>query len=107
MTNYNKMEKNKAEQDGARVVKNSGRGLKKGDAVLENFLIDYKFNEKSFSLTPKNWRKHRQDSIKENFKEPVIVVCFADGTTLAVVDWESVKEWKKVYDTHMEVCDYD
>jgi hypothetical protein len=102
MKNYNKMEKNEASRDGAKVVKNSGRGLKKGDAVLDNLLIDYKFNEKSFALTPKNWRKHYEDSIKENFKDPVIVVCFADGTKLAIADWELIKEWKKAYDIYME-----
>jgi hypothetical protein len=35
-------EKELAKSDGSRLVKNSGRGLKKGDAVYGKYLIEYR-----------------------------------------------------------------
>ena len=34
-------EKEEIKRDGAKAVKNSGRGMRKGDAMRNNFLIDY------------------------------------------------------------------
>ena len=48
--------------DGARPVKNSGRGLRKGDAVLYDLLIDYKDYTESFTINRKKWLKHAKDS---------------------------------------------
>ncbi len=92
MPNYNKMEKKQANKDGARIVKNSGRGVHKGDAKLGNWLIDYKFNSKTFTLNPNNWKKHRDDARNEAFRDPVIVVVFDDGTRLAIVDWDLLQD---------------
>ena len=47
-------EKEEIKKDKAKGVKNSGRGFKKGDAVLNKFLVDYKHNEKTFTLTHEN-----------------------------------------------------
>ena len=37
-------EKEEIKKDSAKAVKNSGRGLKKGDAEFHSFLLDYKHN---------------------------------------------------------------
>ena len=88
---YNRMEKKQAKKDGAKLVKNSGRGHHKGDASIPGFLIDYKFNAKSFTLNSENWEKHRSDSWKEDRKSPLIIVCFEDGSKVAMIEWEELK----------------
>ena len=40
-------EKNESKRIGAKQHKNSGRGMKKGDASWENFTVDFKENKKS------------------------------------------------------------
>ena len=89
---YNKLEKKQAQKDGATLVKNSGRGWEKGDAKLEGFLVDYKFNAKSFQLTLENWRKHKNDSWSNGQRDPLIVVCFEDGTKIGLVDYAWIEE---------------
>ena len=42
-------EKEEIKKDGAQGVKNSGRGMMKGDAKLGKFLVDYKHNGKTFT----------------------------------------------------------
>lgn len=88
----NKREKREAKRDGAQLVKNSGRGFQKGDAKTDRFLIDYKFNEKSFSLTLKNWIKLQQQAWKEGQRLPIISVVFDERTKLAIVPWEIIEE---------------
>lgn len=85
---YNKMEKKEAKKDGAKLVRNSGRGSEKGDAKLDEFLVDYKFNAKSFSLSLANWHKHRKDAWGNGKREPLISIIFGDGTKVAIIDWE-------------------
>jgi hypothetical protein len=90
---FNALEIRKARNDGAEIVKNSGRGQRKGDARLYNLLIDYKFTEaSSFSVNLKSWEKHAQDAWGEGY-EPVIVPVFEShrGKSLAIVDWEFLK----------------
>ena len=67
-------EKEEIKRDRAKAVKNSGRGLKKGDASLHKFLVDYKHNEKTFTLTLKAWAKMRKDAFNANYKYPCISV---------------------------------
>ena len=43
-------EQEEIKRDKAKAVKNSGRGLRKGDASLNKFLLDYKHNEKTFNF---------------------------------------------------------
>jgi hypothetical protein len=49
---------------GAKAVKNSGRGIQKGDATLYPFLIDFKEYSDSFSVSRTNWAKISTDAIK-------------------------------------------
>ena len=87
-------EKEEIKKDKAKAVKNSGRGLKKGDAYLNKFLVDYKHNEKSFTLTLKAWQKMRKDSWNANYKYPCIsVVMGCDSESkVAIIDWEVFRE---------------
>ncbi len=83
-------EKEEIKRDNAKAVKNSGRGLRKGDASLHKFLVDYKHNEKTFTLTLKAWTKMRKDAWNANYKYPCISVVFGENseTKVAIIDWE-------------------
>lgn len=66
-------EASEAKRDGAKLVSNSGRsqGTAKGDAVLENFVIDYKEYAKSFSVSIDNIAKLDTDAYKNGNREGV------------------------------------
>lgn len=81
-------EKAEAKRDGARLVSNSGRGYHKGDALMEEFMIDYKHNAKSFTLTRKAWKKLLKDAWGEDRRSPCVKVCYEDGTKVAIIEWE-------------------
>lgn len=90
----NRLEQLQAKRDGAILVPNSGRGqLRKGDARMGDFLIDYKFTEKgSYSVNYKNMRKFAHQAWREGL-EPVVVTVFVDnnGETYATLSWEILK----------------
>ena len=90
--NYNQMEIKEAKRDGVTPVRNSGRGKAKGDARDDEFLIDYKFNAKSFTLTSENWKKLTRQAWKESQRSPLIIVCFEDGTKLGIIDYQYIQE---------------
>jgi hypothetical protein len=92
--NYNRLEKREAKKDGATLVSNSGRGNAKGDAKWDDYLFDYKFNKKSFSLSLKNWLKHKKDAWEDNHREPIIKIIFEDQTKLVIIDYEIFKEMR-------------
>lgn len=100
MTDYfNKMEKKSAKKDGAKLVKNSGRGFVKGDATLGSFCIDYKHPNvitKQFTIKVGDWLKHSRDAWNQGM-EPVVVPVL-DGAKLAIVDWELLKDMIAAYD---------
>jgi hypothetical protein len=83
--------------DGAKPVKNSGRGEQKGDAILpvgdknsyDDFLIDYKHYENTFSISRTAWKKHSKDAWNSSHKTPLIKVVYDDaGIELAIIDWD-------------------
>lgn len=90
---FNAAEAKKAKQDGAVLVKNSGRGERKGDARLHGYLLDYKFTErKSFACNVEAFKKHEKDAWREGY-EPIIIAIF-DGykdKSIAMIDWEVLK----------------
>ena len=90
-------EKEEIKKDKAKPVKNSGRGLKKGDASLNKFLVDYKHNEKSFTLNLINWKKMRKDAWNSNYKYPCISVVLGSNSEskVAIIDWEVFRELVK------------
>lgn len=87
-------EKEEIKKDKAKAVKNSGRGIRKGDAVLNKFLVDYKHNGKSFTLNLKSWVKMRKDAWNSNYRYPCISVVLGENseTKVAIVDWEVFRE---------------
>ncbi len=83
-------EKQEIKKDKAKAVKNSGRGIKKGDAVFHKFLIDYKHNAKSFTLNHAAWLKMRKDAWRSNYLYPCITVVLGEDseTKVAIIDWD-------------------
>lgn len=59
---------------GATPVKNSGRGINKGDGILEPFLVDVKEYAKSFSISRDVWSKISTDSIQNERRQPMLVL---------------------------------
>jgi len=93
---WNQRERRSAKKDGAKVIPNSGRGFKKGDALLdEEWLIDYKHNEKTFTLSATSWAKHSKDAWNDGQYKPIVKVIFGDGRTIAILDWDDFIELKR------------
>lgn len=61
-------------RDGAVRVKNSGRsrGVAKGDAVLEPFVVDYKEYTEGFTVSRAVWRKISTDAWTNGHREPLL-----------------------------------
>lgn len=58
-------EAGEAKRDGAKTQKNSGRGyIQKGDAILEDFCIDYKEYTDGFRVSRRNWGKCNSDAVR-------------------------------------------
>lgn len=90
-------EKDLAKKDGASLVKNSGRGFHKGDAILEPFLLDYKEYSSSYTISKVNWEKHKTDSRRENWRQPCIAVVLDETTRLAIIDWDMFIQMREVW----------
>jgi len=95
-------EQSEAKRDGARLQKNSGRGWRqKGDAILDDLVIDYKEYEKSFGLSRKVWAKVCTDALKNGSRfYPVLKVILGDKEKirLAVISWD--------YLEYLKDCEY-
>lgn len=80
-------EQSESKRLGAKQIKNSGRGQKKGDAIWENFIVDFKEVGKSFTLNKDVWAKAVTDALKSN-GDPAIVVVIGktQKTRLAVIE---------------------
>ncbi len=69
-----------AARDGATLQKNSGRGsLHKGDAILEEFLIDYKEYAKGFTVSIDALAKLNRDAITAGNKIGVFKLILGEG----------------------------
>src|SRR5687767_3817092 len=97
---YNRKEELKARRDGAELVKNSGRGMRKGDAKYQNFKIDYKFTEaKSFTLNIDKFKSHEKDAWREGFEGCFVTVFDKyNEKAIAIVDWDILKSILDDYD---------
>jgi outer membrane phospholipase A len=87
-------EKNESKRIGARQHKNSGRGIKKGDATWENFTVDFKESKKSFTLNHDVWAKATTDAIKNN-NDPALVLVLGEGNKkirLAILEFSILEE---------------
>lgn len=99
-------EADEIKRDGAKAVKNSGRskGIAKGDAILEPFLIDYKEYPKSFSINPEFWAKISTDAINNGRRQPALKLIMGD--TKKVRLWvigdsmfhEMLEAWREKYE---------
>jgi hypothetical protein len=87
-------EKSESKRIGAKQHKNSGRGIKKGDATWNNFTIDFKEVSKSFTLNQDVWAKAVTDAIKNNNDPAIIVVIGKDNkkVRLAVLEFSILEE---------------
>lgn len=92
-------------RDGATPVKNSGRGVHKGDAILEPFLVDYKEYSKSFGVTQEMWAKVSTDSIKNGRRQPALKLVIGKEGEIRTRLWvigdemfhEMLEAWRQVY----------
>lgn len=91
---------------GATPVKNSGRGIWKGDGTLGPFLVDIKEYAKSFSVSRNVWSKLSTDSIQNGKRQPMLVLVLGDpeGKQQPVRVWvvgesmgkEMLEAWEKM-----------
>lgn len=94
-------EKSESKRIGASQHKNSGRGMKKGDATWKDFTIDFKEYPKGFTINKDNWAKAVTDAIR-NGNDPAIFVVLGDGNAkvrLAIIEVEKLEELYGKYDT--------
>lgn len=91
---YNKLEEAESKRIGAKPQKNSGRGhYQKGDAVLPDFVVDYKFADKSFTLNEKVWSKLCTDTMRvDTDKSPLLYVVLGGNTRLAVIEYAVLED---------------
>jgi hypothetical protein len=82
-----------AKKIGAKKVKNSGRGLRKGDMIKGRVVFDLKEVERSFSLNKSVWAKVCTDASTYGWEYvPVLLVEFKDGMRLVVMDYDDWEE---------------
>ena len=81
-------ERGEAKRLGAKLGKNSGRGMIKGDAFWSNFTVDFKEVGKSFTLNKDVWAKATTDAMKNKTDPAIIVVLGTESskTRLAVLE---------------------
>lgn len=89
-------ERGEIKKIGAKAHKNSGRGqYQKGDASWEEFVVDIKEYEKSYSLSQDNWAKIVTDALRtDKEKSPALMVVLGDKhkTRLAVIEWAMLED---------------
>ena len=81
-------ERGESKRIGAKQIKNSGRGIKKGDATWHNFVVDFKEYPKGITVNQKIWAKAVTDAMKSN-ADPALVLVLGEGnqkTRLAVIE---------------------
>lgn len=88
-------ERGEAKRIGAKQHKNSGRGMKKGDATWRNYVVDFKEYSKSFSINENVWAKAVTDCMKvDKTKSPAIILVLGEGNRkvrLAVIELDELE----------------
>lgn len=91
----NKTERNELRRMGAKPHKNSGRGMIKGDGSTDEFVVDVKEANKTFTLSQDVWAKICTDAMKvDKNKSPMLMLVIGEGNNkvrLSVVEW-SIQE---------------
>jgi hypothetical protein len=76
-----------AKRDGARLTKNSGRGVvEKGDATLGPFCIDYKEYTETFGVSRSVWSKTTRDALHMR-KQPALKLVLGGDDNQKVRLW--------------------
>lgn len=92
-------ERGELKRIGAKQHKNSGRGMVKADGSDDQFVIDVKEYEKSFSITQTNWSKIVMDTMSvDRKKNPAIMLVLGKGDKkirLAIIEWNVFKELRE------------
>ena len=91
----NKTEASELRRMGAKVHKNSGRGQTKGDGSLDEFVVDVKEYNKSFTISVDNWAKICTDTFKVNRNmHPALKVIIGEDSKvrLGIVEWAMLEE---------------
>jgi hypothetical protein len=91
-------EKSELKRVGAKPHKNSGRGMKKADGTLDNFIVDVKEYSKSFSVSQDVWAKIVTDTIRvDPNKSPVIMLVLGKTkkVRLAIIEWSEFEYLKE------------
>lgn len=74
-------EKSEIKRISGEAHKNSGRGIKKGDATWHSFIVDVKEAKKSFTLNQKVWAKITTDALRSGIdKSPALIVVLGEGS---------------------------
>lgn len=82
-----KSELEEIKRDGATPQPNSGRGKhRKGDAILEPFIVDYKEYSKSFGISKAVWAKICTDA-NYGHKQPALKLVLGDN------DGQKIRLW--------------
>ena len=93
---WNQRERSEAKRMGAKTTKNSGRGMVKGDGRWHNFLVDWKFARKSFTLNKDVWSKVVTDTLKsDREKNPALIIVLGEGNDivrLAIIEQEILEQ---------------
>lgn len=92
----NKTEASELKRMGAKVHKNSGRGQVKGDGNTDEFIIDVKEYNKSYTISVDSWAKICTDTLKvDKSKSPMLQLVLTDGNKkirLSVIEWPILEE---------------
>jgi hypothetical protein len=81
-------ERSETSRLGAKAIKNSGRGIKKGDATWENFTVDFKEYPKGFTVNKEILSMYKIFAFKYKH-DPAIVVVLGETnrkTRLAIIE---------------------
>lgn len=92
-------ERGELKRIGAKQHKNSGRGVVKADGSNDQFVIDVKEYEKSFSINHNNWAKIVMDTMSvDRKKNPAIMLVLGKGSKkirLAIIEWEVFEQLRE------------
>jgi hypothetical protein len=101
-------EKSEAARDGAKLHRNSGRGiLEKGDASKGPFCIDYKEYDESFSVSRSVWAKCTNDAVRMKLLPALKLVLGSKDNEKPVRVWvigdsmfhEMLEAWEEKYES--------
>lgn len=99
-------EAGEAKRDGARLQRNSGRGLlEKGDATLGPFCVDYKEYDKTFGVSRAVWAKCTKDAFRMRLQPALKLILGDKDSTEKVRLWvisdimfkEMLEAWEEKY----------